>query len=111
MTAGDAIEYPRVRKVYSTRKVLKVLGVPSNARWPDVAPLIKSRIVSARIAQDDQTASEWSNIKAFLRRNLRSVCATPGCGAVIKPGTRGGLRCAPCSYKHHPNVERRAHQV
>lgn len=82
-------------------KVLAALGLPRDARWGDAAPLVKAHIVAARRRKDLEAAVTWSQIKAFLKRNLYTLCA---CGSTISPGRR---RCLPCYLVelHAPKVK------
>jgi hypothetical protein len=86
-------DLPALRSPPATMRVklaLHALGLPIGTRWPEAAAALKQRIVVARRCQDDDLAARWSEVKAFLRRNLKNACA---CGAVI---WAQHLRCAMC---------------
>jgi hypothetical protein len=76
---------------------LAALGLPRSAHWPEAAAAVKAQIVAARRRQDDTQAALWSEVKSFLRRNLKTTCA---CGAVI---WAQHLRCAMCAVEQRRN--------
>lgn len=84
---------PNLRTTYRVKPLLAAIGLPRNARWPAAAERIRTLMVAARRSNDDDTASELSAVKSFLRRNLLNECA---CGSVINAGS---VRCLPCERR------------
>lgn len=73
--------HPTLKK----KSLLRELGLPENARWPEAAGRLKTLLVSARRSKDDSLAAILSTVKAYLRKRLPNVCR---CGTVIQPRSR-----------------------
>jgi hypothetical protein len=78
------------KPVYSTRGLLRILGLPYPTRWEKARPKVVEKIVAARRGNDDLAAAQWSDAKEFLKRNLVHTCITcqGGCN---------GYQCVICA--------------
>lgn len=73
------------RRRMTTRRCLRFLGLPWGTRFEVASAVLKAQLVSARRNQDEAGQRLISQIKAFLKRNLRRTCAHPGCADGIRP--------------------------
>lgn len=80
--------------------ILAALGT-SSTRWEAVAPLVKARIVAARLGEDEVAVRQWSQAQAFLKRNLFRECK---CGTVVK-GLRHCRMCDTERVRRQPQVK------
>lgn len=76
--------------VWLAPRLLKQLGFPKDATWPDVAPFIKERLILAHRAQDWTQAAIWSRVKSIMWKRLPNIC---GCGKRITPSSTLCFEC------------------
>lgn len=93
----QAVEKKKYVPRFRTKAVLKAIGLPFTAHWPEVSLRIKDLIVSARRANDMEQAAVLSEYKAFLKRNINRDCAR-----CKKPVAPGSLRCRLCDSIVNP---------
>jgi hypothetical protein len=59
---------------FTTRGVLKALGLPPRSHYAAAHTVLKRLIVQARLAKDDKEAAFLSEVKAFCFKNLNREC-------------------------------------
>lgn len=90
------------RPKFRRKSLLKTLGFPFGASWPDVRKSLKSRMVNARKRNDMEEASAISQACVFLKRVLPKKCS---CGLVIH---KSAVQCKMCSPKNTRKGKMRA---
>lgn len=71
----------------TVRRALNWLGTPDAKRYHQVHPRIKSLMINARRAGEDDMAAELSQLSAFLKKKMRRGCAV--CDAALAKQTGG----------------------